>query len=99
MSRGTFGAALLLIGAVLAVIGGVLWKHEDARIHRANQINALVAAGDRSTYHRAVTDHARSVVLFTVSGADGLFGMLLIAGMSVGEWYAGATPDAEADSS
>jgi hypothetical protein len=88
MTRWTFGTTLLLMGIALATIGGVLWKHENTRIHRANAINALVAAGDRTDDPPAVTDHTPSVVLFAVSGAESLFGMLVIAGMSASEWRA-----------
>ncbi len=88
MSRWAFGMTLLVMGVVLAVIGGVLWKHENARIHRANAIEALVAAGDRTGDPPAVPDHAPSVVLFAVAGVEGLFGMLVIAGMSAHEWRA-----------
>jgi len=99
MSRGTFGAALLLIGAALGVVGGVLWKNEDARIHKVNQTNALVAADDRVGYTPADTNHARSDVLFAVSGAEVLFGMLVIAGMSASEWRAWNNSQPGTDSS
>jgi hypothetical protein len=99
MSRGTFGAALLLIGAALGVIGGVLWKNEDARIHKVNETNALVAADDRGSYTPADTNQDPSIVLFAVSGAELLFGMLVIAGMSASEWRAWTDSRTKTDSS
>ena len=56
MSRGTFGAVLLLIGAAVGLVGGVLWRSEDARIRSTNETNAVVAAGDRTSNVRAVPD-------------------------------------------
>jgi len=99
MSRGTFGALLLLIGAALGVVGGVLWKNEDARTRKVNETNALVAADDRGSYTPAVTNQDPSVVLFAVSGAELLFGMLVIAGMSANEWRAWTMSESDLDSS
>jgi len=84
MSKGTFGVVLLLVGTALGIFGGVLWRSEDTRIHKANETNALVAADAHSSYPRAVTNHAPSAALFIVSGAETLFGMLVLAGMSAG---------------
>jgi hypothetical protein len=99
MSRGTFGAVLLLIGAALGVVGGVLWKNEDARIHKVNQTNALVAADDRGSYTPADTNQDPAIVVFAVSGAELLFGMLVIAGMSANEWRAWTKTETDTDSS
>jgi len=98
MSRGTFGAVLLLIGAALGVVGGVLWRNEDARIHKVNQTNALVAIVDRGTYTPAHTNQDPSIVLFAVGGAELLFGMLVIAGMSANEWRAWTVSASDTDS-
>jgi hypothetical protein len=99
LNRGTFGAALLLIGAALAVVGGVLWKNEDARIHKVNQTNALVSAVDRGRYTPAHTNQAPSVAVFAVAGAELLFGMLVVAGMSARDWRAWAKSGPDSDSS
>jgi len=89
MSRGTFGAVLLLIGAAVGIVGGVLWRSEDTRIRKVNETNALVAAGDRTSYSRDVPDHGPSGFLFVVSGAEVLCGMYVIAGMSRSDLQAG----------
>ena len=99
MNRGTFGAALLLIGAALGVVGGFLWKNEDTRIRKVNETNALVAAADRGTYTPAQTNQAPSVAVFAVAGTELLFGMLVIAGMSARDWHAWSKSGPDSDSS